>query len=156
MKEIVHASSPADLDNIRELFQEYWTALGFTPRFQRFDLELAALPGKFAPPGGCLLLARLDGAPAGCAALRRFDDRRGEMKRMYVRPAFRGQGIGQALVRALAKQARALGYAELIADTIPDVMAQALAMYERLGFERIAPYSNETPGAVHLRLRLDG
>jgi len=76
------------------------------------------------------------------------------MKRMYVRPPFRGRKLGEALVEALAKEARAIGYAELIADTIPNVMATALAMYERLGFDHIAPYSNETPDALHIRLRL--
>ena len=75
---------------------------------------------------------------------------------MYVRRAYRGQGIGKALVRALADEARAIGYRELIADTIPGTMADAVAMYERLGFERIAPYSNETPDAQHIRLRLAG
>jgi ribosomal protein S18 acetylase RimI-like enzyme len=139
---------------IRDLFQEYWTALGFTPCFQGFESELAALPGKYAPPRGRLLLATCEGEPAGCVALRPFDETRGEMKRMYVRPAYRGRGIGEALVRALAEEARASGYEELIADTIPSAMATALAMYERLGFERIAPYSNETPDALHIRLRL--
>jgi len=152
--EILLASSLADLDRIRRLFTEYWNALGFRPSFQGFESELAALPGKFAPPGGCLLLARTEGLPVGCAALRRFDETRGEMKRMYVRPQFRGRGIGEALVQKLAEEALAIGYAELIADTIPESMATALAMYERLGFERIPPYSDETPGAVHIRLRL--
>ena len=154
MIEIAHAASAAELDAVRELFQEYWTSFGFTPCFQGFETEAATLPGKYAPPGGRLLLAKIDGAPAGCAALRPFDDSRGELKRMYVRPAFRGRKLGEALVEALAKEARAIGYAELIADTIPHVMATALAMYERLGFERIAPYSNETPDALHIRLRL--
>ncbi|HEV2202318.1 MAG TPA: GNAT family N-acetyltransferase [Bryobacteraceae bacterium] len=148
------AESPEDLDAVRGLFQEYWASFGFTPCFQGFETEVTTLPGKYAPPGGRLLLAKIDGAPAGCAALRPFDDTRGEMKRMYVRPAFRGRKLGEALVGALAKEARAIGYAELIADTIPNVMTTALAMYERLGFERIAPYSNETPDALHIRMRL--
>ena len=151
---ILAATSAADLETVRELFQEYWTSFGFTPCFQGFETEVAALPGKYAPPQGRLLLARVDGAFVGCAALRRFDETRGEMKRMYVRPAFRHRGIGEALVRTLAREARAIGYTELIADTIPHVMAPALAMYERLGFERIAPYSNETPDALHIRLQL--
>src|SRR5262249_24637338 len=95
---IWQASSPADLAMIRELVQESWTALGFTPAFQNFQNELAELPGKFAPPRGRLLLAMLNDEPAGCVALRPFDETRSEMKRMYVRPQFRGQGIGEALV----------------------------------------------------------
>src|SRR5215471_1483153 len=91
------AASPAELAMIRELFQEYWTALGFTPCFQGFETELATLPGKYAPPRGRLLLAMIDGSHAGCVALRPFDETRGEMKRMYVRPQHRGQGIGEAL-----------------------------------------------------------
>jgi len=154
LREIRCAASLAELQQVRELFTEYWDSLGFSPSFQGFQSELATLPGKYAPPDGCLLLATVDGIPAGCTALRRFDESRGEMKRMYVRPQFRGQGLGETLVHALAEEARAIGYAELIADTIPSMMARALAMYERLGFERIAPYSEETPGAVHIRLRL--
>jgi len=152
--EVRRATSSPELATIRELFQEYWTALGFTRAFQGFEDELATLPGKYAPPRGVLLLATIDSAPAGCVALREFDETRGEMKRMYVRPVYRGQGIGEALVRALTAEASTIGYRELIADTIPNIMASALAMYERLGFERIAPYSKETPNAQHIRLRL--
>jgi putative acetyltransferase len=152
--EIRPAVSPEALASVRALFQEYWTSFDFTPCFQNFDSELAALPGKYAPPHGRLLLATVNGQPAGCVALRRFDQTRGEVKRLYVRPQFRGGGLGKALMNTLAAEARAIGYAELIADTIPKVMAMALAMYERLGFERIEPYSRETPEAQHIRLRL--
>ena len=152
---VVQQAVSADaLESVRALFQEYWTSFGFTPCFQNFDSELAALPGKYAPPRGRLLLATVDGEPAGCVALRRFDQTRGEVKRLYVQPQFRGSGLGKALMNALAAEARAIGYSELIADTIPTVMATALAMYERLGFERITPYSDETPEAQHIRLRL--
>src|SRR5258708_7929808 len=112
------AESPGDLDAVRELFQEYWTSFGFTPCFQGFETEVATLPGRSARPRGRFLLGKSEGAPAGCAALRPFDDTRGELKRMYVRPAFRGRKLGEALVEALAAEARAIGYAELIADTI--------------------------------------
>lgn len=151
---IRQAVSADALTAVRALFQEYWTSFGFTPCFQNFDRELAALPGKYAPPSGRLLVATVNGQPAGCVALRRFDQTRGEVKRLYVRPQFRGSGLGKALMNALAGEARGIGYSELIADTIPKVMATALAMYERLGFERIAPYSDETPEAQHIRLRL--
>jgi putative acetyltransferase len=151
---IEQAVSADALESVRALFQEYWTSFGFTPCFQNFDNELATLPGKYAPPHGRLLLATVSGLPAGCVALRRFDQTRGEVKRLYVRPQFRGNGLGKALMNALAAEARGIGYSELIADTIPTVMATALVMYERLGFERITPYSDETPEAQHIRLRL--
>jgi GNAT superfamily N-acetyltransferase len=151
---IEQAASADELESVRALFQEYWTSFGFTPCFQNFDSELAALPGKYAPPHGRLLLATVNGRPAGCVALRRFDQTRGEVKRLYVRPQFRGNGLGKALMNALVAEARVIGYAELIADTIPKVMATALTMYERLGFEHIEPYSSETPEAQHIRLRL--
>ncbi len=151
---IRNATSSADLLAVRELFLEYWNSFGFTPCFQGFETEVAALPAKYALPRGRLLLATVDGQPAGCVALRPFDQTRGEMKRMYVRPLFRGNKLGEALLEALVAEARAAGYLELIADTIPDAMPTALAMYERSGFERIAPYSNETPKAVHIRMPL--
>jgi len=148
------AHSPEALASVRALFEEYWAAFGFTSCFQGFDQELAALPGKYAPPKGRLLLASVHGEPAGCVALRPFDLTRGEIKRMYVRPRFRGHKLGEAMIRALTAEARGIGYKELIADTIPGTMATALAMYRRLGFEHIEPYSNETPEAEHIRLRL--
>ena len=158
MLRIAQAHSSADLAAVRDLFQDYWKAFGFTPCFQGFDTEVATLPGKYAPPTGRLLLARFnnppDDQPAGCVALRAFDQTRGEMKRMFVRPAFRGHRIGEALLTTLINEARTIGYAELLADTIPGVMTTALAMYERHGFERIAPYSADTPCGAHLRLRL--
>jgi len=154
MLNIRQASVAEDLAAVRDLFLEYWTAFGFTPCFQGFETEVATLPAKYALPRGRLLLATIDGQPAGCVALRPFDETRGEMKRMYVRPTFRGKKLGEALLQALVAEARSIGYHEVIADTIPDAMPTALAMYERLGFERIDPYSDETPNAQHIRLRL--
>jgi len=151
---VQQAVSAEAIESVRALFQEYWTSFAFTPCFQSFDSELATLPGKYAPPNGRLLLATIGGEPAGCVALRRFDQTRGEVKRLYVRPQFRGSGLGKALMNALAAEARGIGYSELIADTIPKVMATALAMYERLGFEHMEPYSDETPEAQHIRLLL--
>jgi GNAT superfamily N-acetyltransferase len=151
---IQQAVAGDERESVRALFQEYWTSFGFTPCFQNFDSELDALPGKYAPPHGRLLLATVNGQPAGCVALRQFDQTRGEVKRLYVRPQFRGCGLGKALMNTVAAEARAIGYSELIADTIPTVMATALAMYERLGFKRIEPYSDEPPEAQHIRLRL--
>src|SRR5207245_1815593 len=96
--EITTLQSGHDLTTVRELFQEYWASFGFTPCFQNFSSELASLPGSYAPPDGRLAIAHVDGAAAGCIALRRFDDGRCEMKRLYVRPQFRGYGVGRALI----------------------------------------------------------
>ena len=152
--QIVAASGGAQVELVRSLFQEYWTSFGFTPCFQNFGEEVAALPGEYAPPGGRLGLALVDGEPAGCVALRRFDGTRCEAKRLYVRPRFRGQGLGRALLDWVIAQARGAGYREMLGDTMP-VMAAALEMYQRMGFERTGPYSGEpTEGAIFLRLKL--
>jgi len=152
--EIVEAREPEAIAAVRELFAEYWTSFGFTPCFQGFGEELAGLPGKYAPPGGVLALLRTGGEWAGCVALRRCDDRRGEFKRLYVRPAYRGQGLGRILLDWVIAKAREFGYTELVADTMPE-MQDALAMYERAGFRRTLPYSADpTPGAIYLSLKL--
>jgi GNAT superfamily N-acetyltransferase len=151
---IVDASAGARLGDVQTLFEEYWTSFGFTPCFQNFGDELATLPGKYAPPRGRLAVALVDGAAAGCVALRPVDRARCEAKRLFVRPAFRGCGVGQALLDWVIVEARAAGYAEMVGDTMP-VMARALAMYDRAGFERTGPYvENATEGAIYLRLKL--
>jgi putative acetyltransferase len=152
--EIVAALDTAQVELVRSLLQEYWTSFGFTPCFQNFGEEVAALPGEYAPPGGRLGLALIDDEPAGCAALRRFDGTRCEAKRLYVRPKFRGRGLGRALLDWVIAEARGAGYSELLGDTMP-VMAAALEIYLRMGFERTGPYAgNPTPGAIFLRLKL--
>jgi GNAT superfamily N-acetyltransferase len=152
---IVEAVSAEQLARVRELLEEYWTSFGFTPCFQNFAAELAGLPGDYVPPGGCLALALVDGQPAGCAALRRLDAERCEFKRLYLSPRFRGRGRGRQLLAWIIAQARAAGYRQLLCDTMP-AMAEALALYQRAGFERIGPYSGHpTPGAIFLRLALD-
>ena len=151
---IVLVRTAAELAEVRRLFEEYWAAFGFSPCFQNFDRELAGLPGPYAPPDGRLGLASADGATAGCVALRRFDATRCEFKRLYVRPQFRGHGVGRALLEWVIAEARGAGYCEAVGDTMPE-MADALRMYDRAGFERTGPYSSEpTPGAVYLRLLL--
>lgn len=148
------AHGPESIPLIRALFQEYWTAFGFTPCFQNFGAELEGLPGKYAPPSGRLMLARWDGQAAGCVAMRRIDDVRCEFKRLWVKPEFRGHGIGRSMLDWVVAEGRTSGYREVVADTMP-AMTRALAMYERYGFERTGPYSEDaTPGAVYLRLRL--
>ncbi len=151
---IVPVTDAQQVDTVRRLFEEYWESFGFTPCFQGFSTEVAELPGHYAPPGGRLAIAEVDGEPAGCVALRRFDDQRCEAKRLYVRPRFRNRGIGRALLEWVVAEARAAGYVEMLGDTMP-VMDRALAMYDRMGFERIDPYADApTPGAVYLRLAL--
>jgi putative acetyltransferase len=152
--QIVVAVSDEEVAQVRRLFQEYWDSFGFTPCFQNFGRELAELPGKYAPPGGRLGLALLEGRPLGCVALRRIDATRCEAKRLYVRPEARGLRLGRALLDWVIAEARAAGYRELLGDTMP-VMQQALDMYDRMGFERTGPYGAEpTAGAIYLRLKL--
>ena len=152
--EIVTVESGARLEQVRSLFEEYWASFGFTPCFQNFGEEVAQLPGKYAPPGGRLAMALMDGEPAACIALRQFDADRCEAKRLYVRPSFRGSGLGRTLMDWVIAEARRMGYREMVGDTMP-VMTQALEMYRRMGFEQTGPYAeNPTPGAIFLRLKL--
>jgi GNAT superfamily N-acetyltransferase len=151
---MIQPSNAAEWEQVRELFTEYWASFGFSPCFQGFGEEVAGLPGAYAPPGGALVLAVADGRAAGCAAFRRFDERRAEAKRLFVRPQFRGQGVGRALLDWVIAETRGAGYGELVGDTVPQ-MAVALSMYDRAGFERTGPYAEApTPGAIYLRLKL--
>lgn len=139
------------LDEVRALFLEYARDLGFSLCFQGFDEELAQLPGAYAPPRGALLLA----PEQGCVALRPLEGTTAEMKRLYVRPTVRGQGLGRALAQAAIDEARALGYSRLVLDTIAGTMDAAIAMYRRLGFREIAPYcENPIQRALYLELQL--
>ena len=150
--ELLRISQPGPpLEEVRALFLEYARELGFSLCFQGFDAELAELPGAYAPPRGALLLA----GELGCVALRPLDAGTAEMKRLYVRPAARGQGLGLELAEAAIAEARALGYARMVLDTIAGAMDRAIAMYRALGFREIAPYyHNPIPGALYLELRL--
>jgi len=149
------AESPNQIAVVRELFLEYAQSLGFSLCFQNFDQELANLPGDYAPPEGCLLLAMQDGQPAGCVALHKLDGEYCEMKRLYVRPQFRGHGLGLMLAERVIADARQIGYKYLRLDTVEPVMRAAVAMYRRLGFREIAPYRpNPIEGALYMELQL--
>ena len=149
------AETSQQIELARTLFQEYGASLGFSLCFQNFDQELAGLPGDYAPPRGRLLIAYLDSEPAGCVALHEFTPGISEMKRLYVRPAFRGKRIGLALANAIIAAAREIGYERMRLDTVPSAMADAVKMYGRLGFKEIAPYRvNPQPGTLYMELEL--
>ena len=151
----MHAESPRQIALARELFLEYGKSLGFNLCFQSFDEELAALPGDYAPPDGRLLLAEYDGALAGCVALHKLEPHVCEMKRLYVRPQFRGKGVGLALAETIIWEARAIGYRRMRLDTVEPAMQAAVAMYRRLGFTEIAAYRpNPIQGAMYMELEL--
>jgi len=148
----------ADLEALREIFQEYAAGLGIDLCFQQFDEELASLPGDYAAPRGALLMATVDGELAGCCALRPLDSadypNAAEMKRLYVRKAFRKFGLGRQLAEAALDAAREAGYACVLLDTLDDMEA-ARALYEDLGFAEIPPYYlNPVPGAHYLKAEL--
>jgi GNAT superfamily N-acetyltransferase len=151
---IRQAESAADIAHARCLFEEYAAWLAVDLCFQGFAEELATLPGAYAPPRGRLLLAEARDAPVGCIALRPLHDDVGEVKRLYVKPAARGSGLGQALVQAILRDARAIGYHELKLDTI-EWMSDARRLYQRLGFVECSPYyHNPLPGVVYMSLAL--
>ena len=143
------------LEQVRALFLEYAKSLGFSLCFQGFDEELRSLPGMYAPPRGRLLLDLQDLRPAGCVGLHDWGDGAAEMKRLYVRPEFRGRGLARALTLAALAEARAIGYRAVRLDTIGATMQPAIALYRELGFREIAPYrENPIPGVLYLELAL--
>lgn len=153
--EFYEAESPAQLAQIRELFLEYAQSLGFSLCFQSFDQELANLPGDYAPPEGRLILAMSGSRPIGCAALHKITAETCEMKRLYVRPEFRGKGLGCDLAARIISDARFIGYKKLRLDTVEPKMKAAVAMYRRLGFYEIPPYRpNPIEGALYMELQL--
>ena len=149
-------SSPVEMDAVRDIFREYADTLGVDLCFQDFERELASLPGDYAEPRGALLLAEVEGAIAGCCALRPLDTadypNASEMKRLFVRKAFRGFGLGRELAEAMLDRARQAGYACVLLDTLDD-MESARALYTDLGFAEIPPYyHNPIAGAHYLKV----
>ncbi len=153
-KSIVHAVSDEELGHIRELFIEYEKELEIDLGFQSFDREIQSLPGIYAPPEGCLLLAVRDVVVIGGVGSRIFEDDVCEMKHLYVRPEFRGQGVGRVLSEELVAAAREAGYTAMRLDSLAR-LEEALRLYKSMGFREIPPYRpNPHPDVVYLELKL--
>jgi ribosomal protein S18 acetylase RimI-like enzyme len=153
--ELLTPCTPELLGATRAIFRDYAQSLGVDLCFQNFEAELAALPGEYAPPQGALLLALIDGEVAGCGAMRPLAEsdyaNASEMKRLYVRPAYRKFGLGRLLAQALLDRGRQAGYSAMLLDTLDDMEA-ARGLYASLGFEEIPPYYfNPIPGAHYLK-----
>ena len=155
MFEFVQAVSPEEVSRARSLFEEYADRLGISLCFQNFEKELAELPGAYSPPDGRFFLAFDEAQLAGCVALRKIGGGACEMKRLYVRPEFRGKGMGRALALKIIEEARSLGYERMRLDTLPERMDAAIGMYRSLGFREIEPYyENPVEGALFMELSL--
>ena len=154
MADIVEAVTPDQIQTIRDLFRQYERFLQVDLCFQHFEAELAGLPGKYAPPQGALLLALVDGQAVGCVAMRPLEKSTCEMKRLYVRPAHLGEGIGKQLALSIIDRARDAGYSRMRLDTL-EKLKPALGLYDQLGFRSCpAYYKNPLPGVVYLELPL--
>ena len=154
MAEIRWAMIPGDLLAVRSLFQEYADSLDFELDFQDFREEMETLPGKYAPPLGSILLARENGETVGCVAVRPLGEDICEMKRLYVRPAYRGKRLGRELALAIIEEAKRLGYKAMRLDTVV-AMKEASALYRTLGFQTIYAYCyNPLPDAMYFELKL--
>ena len=152
---IVPARAPEDMAEVRALFEEYADWLQVDLCFQGFAEELASLPGRYAPPAGGLWFARVEGATAGIVGLRPLEAERCELKRLWIREAYRGLGLGRRLTEAALVAARDFGYTRICLDTLPR-MGQAQALYHELGFREIpAYYHNPEVGVKYLERRLD-
>lgn len=152
---VFEANTAKDIQQVRTLFEEYAAGLGLSLCFQNFDQELLHLPGGYAPPDGRLLLAAENDQVAGCIAIRKLGPGICEMKRLFVRPAYRGTGLGRVLVESIIYEARKLGYTHMRLDTLPGRMDKAIALYRSVGFVEIGPYcENPVEGAKFMELDL--
>jgi len=148
----VAPATKEDLDTVKRLFREYESSLPFDLSFQNFEEELKALPGRYAPPSGQMLLASLNGAFIGCVALRQISEDTCEMKRLFVQPALRGRGIGKTLAEAIIEEGRRIGYKRIRLDT---AMEPAKSLYRSLGFQEIPPYQHvPVEGVIFMELEL--
>ncbi len=155
MCRLIEVTSTEDVQVIRELFDEYAVSIGIDLTFQNFEQELIHIADIYMPPEGALLLAKQDGMPAGCVGLRKMEGRRCEMKRLYVRPKFRGKGLGRALCSRIILKGRQLGYREMLLDTLSSMIG-AQALYRSHGFRETVPYyHNPLPEAQYMQLTLD-
>jgi carbonic anhydrase len=154
--EIIQATSEDQISEARQLFREYQAWLEIDLCFQNFEQELAGLPGEYASPSGRLLFAVVDGRIAGCVALRKIAAGVCEMKRLFVRPEFRGQRLGRTLIDAVIHAAKEIGYERMRLDTLPPKMNHAIGLYRAIGFQEIEPYyDNPVPGALFMELELN-
>jgi len=153
VKHIFQATTDEHVEHARALFKEYQVGLGISLCFQNFDHELNNLPGDYAPPDGRLLLAK-DDEITGCIAMRKVGPGVCEMKRLFVRPAYRGTGLGCVLVNSIIDEARKLGYTHMRLDTLPGRMDKAIALYRSIGFVEIEPYYTSVEGAKFMELDL--
>jgi GNAT superfamily N-acetyltransferase len=151
---IEQAESDEQIEQARTLFREYEAWLGVDLCFQGFEAELASLPGKYAPPGGRLLLAYVDGEPSGCVALRPLGDDVSEMKRLYLRDTARGHGLGVNLIDSVISEARNAGYSKLRLDSWPPKMAKAIGLYRSRGFIEIPAYYDNPYEVIFMELDL--
>lgn len=142
-----------DLEIVRTLFREYAKTLPIALDFQGFEDELASLPGKYAAPDGCLVIARVEGNVAACIALRRFDAQTGEIKRLYVRPTYRGRGLAKQLTVRMLEEATRIGYERVVLDTLRS-MTPAVSLYRSMGFQEIEAYYPNPFDAVYFEKQL--
>lgn len=155
--EILQAASPSQIVQARHILAEYAESLGLSDSFPGFKDELLSLPGDYAPPEGRLLLATYDGELAGCVALRKLEPSICEMRRLYLRPKFRGRGFGRTLANYVIEEARKIGYRQMRLGTVEPKMQDALRMYREIGFRVTMPYrTNPLKDAVYMELDLVG